>query len=964
MADNNNSGMWGFAGAVVGAVFNGFVNLFNAEEGRESAKENAALARRESQETQMRLEDRRQEMQLAQMKFQYVSQRQRQEHEAEQGEISREFQAEQNQITRDFQAQESKLSREYQMRLTEYVQQCEMKRFQTRLEYEKFLTEERRRMEIEMQERSQEFSVFMAFLQGKLNREAESVRWVMNNHPWRLHPETILGYYEKFQVGGRRVPPAIVISPPDVDFERYPNAPTSGLPKMSKSIEEGLRTFLSKHYDDSDTARPTMFYGGIWDTKEMVAETAATHLHSLLGSIPVIILESEVEGDLLNFRFFSWGMNQENYSSQPILSQFSHKEFVFDVQRNDALAWKAQREALLSNGLEPHEIAEIGGDREFNLKQLEKEEKYKAAGATVSIPYKPTKEGVQTLIKILKVMHCLIAGLVVDAYYFTHYNVPFKMPEVLSELVADLPSNEAQPLIDLTVSYYKALQQQLVKQNPSALPELLADLGFKLASLTDAAQDFARGSMHDWLLLRGVSLNGETDLFPIVAEHLTILDMDYVESLNRSLAATGIDRPLNIEQICLDRANRHFGRGEFRSTILDCEQVLYLNPDVVDGYYTRGLAYSKMEGQEAKAIEDFTKVIALESDRAMTYKLRADVYYKLGEYEKALSDYDQSIALGLSSAIEKRSLVQGVWDEVQRRNKAENKQQEERQRLVEEAQAFKDSGDIYYSQGDYEQALENYNRAISLGLTTIIEKRDRVQGEKEELHRQKEQKQRQLEKAKAFDLLPIEDLGKGILLELVAVPSGSYNMGSGSYDNRGEWQQVNLSAYYIGKHQITQAQYEAIMGNNPSTFSGANLPVESVSWNDAVAFCQKLSKKTGMQYRLPSEAEWEFACQAGSTTDYCFGNDYNQLANYAWFSPNSRDITHIVGQKKPNAWGLFDMYGNVWEWCQDHYSSASRVTRGGSFLSIAWSCRSAYRGNNQPDDRHKDLGFRVVCVRV
>ena len=272
--------------------------------------------------------------------------------------------------------------------------------------------------------------------------------------------------------------------------------------------------------------------------------------------------------------------------------------------------------------------------------------------------------------------------------------------------------------------------------------------------------------------------------------------------------------------------------------------------------------------------------------------------------------------------------------------------------------------------------MENYNRAISLGLTTIIEKRDRVQGEKEELQRQKEEKQRQLEKAKAFDRLLIEDLGRDIRLELVAVPSGSYNMGEGH--------QVNISAYYIGKYQITQAQYSSVMGNNPSTCGGLKRPVESLSWNDAVTFCKKLSKKTGKHYRLPSEAEWEYACQAGSTTDYCFGDDASQLADYAWFTLNSVDSTYLVGQKKPNAWGLFDMHGNVWEWCQDHWhcnyngapedgsarltdcysSSASRVTRGGSFLSSAWSCRSVYRGNNQPDDRYKDLGFRVVCVKV
>ena len=174
--------------------------------------------------------------------------------------------------------------------------------------------------------------------------------------------------------------------------------------------------------------------------------------------------------------------------------------------------------------------------------------------------------------------------------------------------------------------------------------------------------------------------------------------------------------------------------------------------------------------------------------------------------------------------------------------------------------------------------------------------------------------------------------------------------------------------FSIGVHEVTQSQYEAVMGNNPSSIKGKNNPVENVFWGDAVAFCAKLSAlpaevAAGHVYRLPTEAEWEYACRAGTTTAYSFGEDAKDLGKYAWFGDNSREITHPVGEKLPNGWGLYDMHGNVWEWCSDWYGSKSeaRVLRGGSWGIISWFARSAYRSWDSPDDRYGNYGFRVVC---
>jgi formylglycine-generating enzyme required for sulfatase activity len=229
-------------------------------------------------------------------------------------------------------------------------------------------------------------------------------------------------------------------------------------------------------------------------------------------------------------------------------------------------------------------------------------------------------------------------------------------------------------------------------------------------------------------------------------------------------------------------------------------------------------------------------------------------------------------------------------------------------------------------------------------------------------------------------------------MKLVLIPKGTFMMGSPeSEDERGEGEFQNTvtisNDFYLGVYEVTQSQYERVMVYNPSYFQGTivgnqntDLPVENVSWNDAMEFCKKLSelpeeKKAGRVYRLPTEAEWEYACRAGSKTAYSFGESSQSLGDYAWFFENSNNRTHPVGQKKPNAWGLYDMHGNVWEWCSDWYSEypkvatsdptgpkecSVRVYRGGSWINDASVCRSANRYGIFPSNRFRNFGFRIA----
>ncbi len=254
----------------------------------------------------------------------------------------------------------------------------------------------------------------------------------------------------------------------------------------------------------------------------------------------------------------------------------------------------------------------------------------------------------------------------------------------------------------------------------------------------------------------------------------------------------------------------------------------------------------------------------------------------------------------------------------------------------------------------------------------------------------------------------IENLGNEIALEMVQIPGGTFVMGAlkkeeDSTDDECPQHQVTISPFYMGKYPVTQAQWQAVaaleqvnqeLDSDPSNFKGKNLPVEQVSWDDAKEFCDRLSRQTGKPYRLPSEAEWEYACRAGTTTPFHFGETItSQLANY------NGEATYGVGTKGTypakttpvgsfevaNAFGLYDMYGNVWEWCADHWhnnykyeyekapadgsvwidsgnDNLTRLLRGGSWYNVPGHCRSAHRYKDKRDHHNYGIGFRVVCA--
>ena len=234
-------------------------------------------------------------------------------------------------------------------------------------------------------------------------------------------------------------------------------------------------------------------------------------------------------------------------------------------------------------------------------------------------------------------------------------------------------------------------------------------------------------------------------------------------------------------------------------------------------------------------------------------------------------------------------------------------------------------------------------------------------------------------KSSAFaNVLPITV--NGITFNMIKVDGGTFTMGATpEQENPHQFEepthQVTLSSYYIGETEVTQELWKAVMGNNPSNFKGDNLPVEEVSWEDCQTFIGKLNDLTGKRFRLPTEAEWEYAARGGKRSNHTQYSGSSNIDDVAWYSGNSGSKTHPVKTKKPNEFGLYDMSGNVNEWCQDWYGSYSsnaqtnptgpdsgsyRVFRGGTWSIFGWFCRSSFRGNSSPGYRGYGLGFRLA----
>ena len=884
------------------------------------------------------------------------------ESQVQEGLLNLQLQEQIAQLNREFQTKENQLSRAHQIQL-EIL----------RARLQKWCIEQQKELQLQLKNIEAQLARELRIYDRKTAIEAIQEQKRQGNSPIWLIAEDIV----KSNPAQNPIPLRVFLSPPTLQFDRSGdgNDAAKDFPEMEKTLGIYLQQFFERYLAQG---RPVEFLSGAWTSKLFHSQAATQSMFRGLKTEPTLILESAAEGDIFNLSFGYWGLNWATYRYKSPIPMLPWREVLFDFAKDRVLQWQAQRVAYIAEGNSVEEFDELYGTEAVNsfwhnLKIIEKERKCEAIGTDpteIPRPYSIHKKDYQRFQQFIGICHCLIAGLLADEYFFLHVSPEVRqrplLPQLLPDLLQDIPSEEQEQLVEIAMNFYEMLYNVIAESESAWIPELKLDLAEGLLDLPDrrwaTAQIFE--SVKAWLKLRDLSVPSENqEILDALDAALTIDDLKYVEKLNNCFAAVGQSHQMSVIESCYKRAIGRCQEEKYAAAIVDFNQVLQLNANFAKANFNRGFAYAKLDQYRA-AIEDYTQVLRLEPNHADAWNNRGNACYKLGAYESAISDYTQALNLNpnLPGVLHNRDVAQGVWDEKKRQ-----------QRLEEEEQP-------HHSEQERQRRLEE-------------EKRQRVAEEEakvKEFHFEiitVDNRGQEVSRKPGKASQKVEKLGNWVNLEMVYIPGDTFQMGSSESNSEQPLHQVTIKPFYLGKYPITQEQWEAVMGNNPSEFKGEKRPVEQVSWDDAVKFCQKLSQKTGKTYRLPAEAEWEYACRAGTTTLFHFGETItpdlvNYDGNYPYDSAQSglyRQQTTDVGSFPPNPFGLYDMHGNVWEWCSDrwhdNYNGAPtdgsswetgtddrRVLRGGSWLNVAFLCHSALRSRVSAGLRSSFFDFRVALV--
>ena len=611
------------------------------------------------------LVEQQEDIQLAQLKLQYL----------------------QHQENLEFQAVLAQLNDERTKELQAFIQRAEDARLQKKLDFQRWCLEQEKALQVELFERNHELQRELVAYQRQTSLKVVEEQKRLENSPIWLVASDILNSHPEDEI----MPLRVVFAPPQLQFERFTNAATTAkrFPDIELTLAEGLRQFFRNY---STSGRTIDFLAGAWVSKSFHSEASIKALFGVLKSEPTLVLESEVDGDYLNFRIAYWGLNWSKYRYEPIISRLPYRDILYEAAKTRARQWLKTKEKLIAAGENPEDVDKLyGRDNVKNLETLQREERFRAAGidsSELELNYSINKKDFEELCQFLIIYHCVFAGLVADEYFLVQYNLPPLLPELLPGLTENVPATEAvQELIQAIVVYYQNVYQALESERSSWIPELALDLARSLAHLPDKvwAKQRIVHSGQAWLKLHGLSQPEEVEaenlapLLEAIESALRIEDLNYVEKLNQCLAVVGDEQRLNVIEACYNRGISRCHEEDYEAAISDFDQALQLNPKLADAYYNRGLAYTKL-GQYQEAIEDYSEALEINPNWADAYNNRGNADYKLGNHEKAIADYNQALSINpdFTEAHRNRDIAQGVLDEIKRQEQQQDDERKQR----------------------------------------------------------------------------------------------------------------------------------------------------------------------------------------------------------------------------------------------------------------------------------------------
>lgn len=644
------------------------------------------------------LVDRQEALQLAHLKLQYLQQ---QENIA-------------------FQAEQGRLSNEREKELQAFIQRAEDTRMEKAVDFQRWRLEQEKALEMELLERNQELQRELVTYQRQTSLKVVEEQKRLENSPIWLVASDIL----TSNPGEEQTPLRVFFSPPKLQFERFANVTNSpkGFPEIELTLAEGLRQFFRSY---SNSGRNIDFLAGAWVSKSFHSEASIKALFGVLKSEPTLVLESEVDGDYLNFRVAYWGLNWSSYRYDPVISRLPYRDILYEAAKTRARKWTETREKLIAAGVNEQEVDQVyGQDNVKNWEILQREEKFREVGideSDLELNYFVNKKDFEELCQFLIINHCVFAGLVADEYFLFQYNLPPLLPEVLPDLTQNVPDREVvQEMIQSVVLYYQNVYQALEYTRSSLVPDLALDLAESLAHLPNKswAKQQIVTSIKFWLRRRGVAHDEkeqEIDNELALPSLLTTInlalkreDRDYVEKLNRCLIAVGEEKLPSVAEAYYTRAMECCNRKDYQGAITNFSVAIDVNPDWADAYYHRGVAYEIL-AQYQKAIADQNQALLMNPNWSDAYTHRGTAYYKMGDHSQALADYTQALEINPNSE-----------------------------------ETYNYRGNTYYKLKNYSQAIADYEQALMIDpkFPEALRNLDIVQGVFEEIKNKQERKRR------------------------------------------------------------------------------------------------------------------------------------------------------------------------------------------------------------------------------